>query len=123
MITITTLDGHEVDVAPEAIDRIFGPYPHDVGPHTYVHGATSGTLVTAEAPDALIGRLGTQFAKLTRPDGSPVWLAPKACSSVRAPLPGEFDPATHAVVTVGGAVQAVQETVAAVEAALKVTGA
>ena len=38
MIVIRALDGTAVDVDENAVTLVSGPYPHDVGPHTYVHG-------------------------------------------------------------------------------------
>jgi hypothetical protein len=52
MIVIRALDGTAVDVDENAVTLVSGPYPHDVGPHTYVHGVERGVLVTAEAAGA-----------------------------------------------------------------------
>ena len=51
MIVLRALDETEVSVDENAITLVAGPYPHDVGPHTYVHGVERGVLVTAEKPD------------------------------------------------------------------------
>jgi hypothetical protein len=69
MSVIKTVDGQDIDVNENLIVLIAGPYPHDVGPHTYVYGVTHGALVTGEPPDALVARLGINppLAKLTRP--------------------------------------------------------
>ncbi len=48
MIAIRALDGTEVVVNESAVTLVVGPYPHDLGPHTYVHGVDRGVLVTAE---------------------------------------------------------------------------
>ena len=48
MIVIRALDGTDVHVDENAVTLLCGPYPHDVGPHTYVHGVERGVLVTAE---------------------------------------------------------------------------
>jgi hypothetical protein len=56
MIVIRALDGTAVDVNENAVTLVFGPYPHDVGPHNYVRGVDRGVLVTAE------GRRGAQRA-------------------------------------------------------------
>ena len=91
MIVIRTMDGHEIDGDENAVELIAGPYPHDVGSHTYVYGLTQTVLVTAERPEALVARLGVKppLAKLTRPDRSPVWVKGTAVTSVRAPIPAE----------------------------------
>ena len=57
MIIVHALDGTEVDVNEAAVTLVAGPYPHDLGPHTYVHGVDRGVLVTAEDPAALVARL------------------------------------------------------------------
>jgi hypothetical protein len=117
MVAITTLSGQEVDVADESIALVAGPYPHDVGPHTYVYGPTAGVLITGEAPDLMVGRLlnHADFAKLTRPNGSPAWVHAKAVSVVRAPLSTEApDPGeglVNAVLVIGKFHQSVQEQV------------
>jgi len=59
MIVIRALDGTAVDVDENAVILVSGPYPHDVGPHTYVHGVERGVLVTAEGAAALAARLGS----------------------------------------------------------------
>jgi len=53
MIAIRALDGTEVVVDENAVTLVAGPYPHDVGPHTYVHGVDRWVLVTAEDAAAL----------------------------------------------------------------------
>jgi hypothetical protein len=122
MIAIHALDGTEVDVNEDAITLILGPYPHDLGPHTYVHGVDRGVLVTAEAAAALVARLriNPPLAKLTRPDSTPVWLKGSAVTEVRGPLPTELQGSgeVNAVVIVGGLHQAVREDVKAVEKVL-----
>jgi hypothetical protein len=73
MIAIRALDGTEIAVNEDAVTLVVGPYPHDVGPHSYVHGVDRGVLVTAENAAALVARLGVNppLVKLTRPDGTP----------------------------------------------------
>jgi hypothetical protein len=46
---------------------------------------------------------------LTRPDGSAVTLDASKVSAVRVPLPGEYDPSVHAVISMGRLNQAVRE--------------
>ena len=87
MIVIRTLDGTAVDVDENAVTLLCGPYPHDVGSHTYVHGVERGVLVTAEGAVALAARLGINppLAKLTRPNRTPVWIKGSAVTTLRAP--------------------------------------
>ena len=47
--------------------------------------------------------------RFTRPDGSPIYVNPRAVAYVRAPLPGEHGKAT--IVFTSGAIQQVAETV------------
>lgn len=47
--------------------------------------------------------------KFTRPDGTDIFVNPRAVAFVRAPLPGEIGNAT--IVFTSGAIQQVQETV------------
>ena len=115
MITVRALDGTEVDVNEEAVTVVAGPYPHDLGPHTYVHGVERGVLVTAENAAALVARLGVDppLVKLTRPDASPVWIKASAVSEIRPPLATEQQAAgaVKAVVVIGDLHQAVREDV------------
>jgi hypothetical protein len=115
MIAIRALDGTEVAVDENAVTLVAGPYPHDLGPHTYVHGVDRGVLVTAEDAAALAARLGVAppLAKLTRPDASPVWVKASAVSEVRPPLATEQQGrgAVKAVVVIGDLHQAVREDI------------
>jgi hypothetical protein len=117
MVAIATLSGQQIDVADGGIALIAGPYPNDVGPHTYVYGPTAGALITAEAPQLLVSRLQDKadFAVLTRPNGTPAWIHAPAVSLVRAPVwteapyPGQGT--VNAVVMIGKFHQSVQEQV------------
>jgi len=115
MIAIRALDGTEVVVNQDAVTFIVGPYPHDVGPHTYVHGVDRGVLVTAEDATALVARLGVDppLVKLTRPDASPVWVKRSAVSAIRRPLATEQQGGgtVKAVLVIGDLHQAVREDV------------
>jgi hypothetical protein len=129
MIMLRALDGTDVSVDENAITLIAGPYPHDLGPHTYVHGIDRGVLVTAEDAAALVARLRVDppLARLTRPDMTPVWLKGSAVTAIRAPLATERQApgSVNAVVIVGGLHQAVHETVDAARAIVigRVSGA
>jgi hypothetical protein len=117
MVAITTLSGESVHVPDETVTLVAGPYPSDVGPHTYVYGPTTGPLITAEAPQLVVSRLATKasFAVLTRPNGTPAWVHAPAVSAVREPLwteapyPGQG--VANAVVMIGKFHQSVQEDV------------
>src|SRR5262249_33747050 len=113
MIAIRALDRTKVAVDQNAVTLIAGPYPHDPGPHTYVHGVGHGVLVTTEDAAALVARLGVDppLSKLTRPDRSPVWVSRSAVSAIRSPLPTEQQRggAVKAVILLGELHQAVRE--------------
>jgi hypothetical protein len=115
MIAIRALDGTEVAVDEHAVTLVAGPYPHDLGPHTYVHGVDRGVLVTAENAAVLVARLEADppLMKLTRPDASPVWVRRSAVSEIRAPIATERQGrgAVKAVVVIGDLRQAVREDV------------
>jgi hypothetical protein len=115
MIAIRALDGTEVAVNENAVTLVAGPYPHDLGPHTYVHGVDRRVLVTAEDAAALIARLRIDppLMKLTRPDASPVWVKGSAVGEIRPPRAAEQQAAgaVKAVVVIGDLHQAVREDV------------
>jgi hypothetical protein len=113
MIAVRALDGTEVVINEDAVTLVAGPYPHDLGPHTYVHGVDRGLLVTTEDAEALVARLGADppLVKLTRPDRSPVWVRKSAVTEIRPPIPTEQQRggAVKAVILVGELHQAVRE--------------
>jgi hypothetical protein len=115
---ITSLDNSIISVDPKKIARISGPYPHDVGPHTYVNLTDPGrdVLITSESPEALIDRLNLSgaLAKLTRPDSQPVWINGASVDLVRPPLPAEAQLNENAVVSMNNNVfhQGIREDVA-----------
>jgi hypothetical protein len=130
MIVIRALDGTAVDVDENTVTLVSGPYPHDIGPHTYVHGVERGVLVTVEDAAALAARLGVDppLARLTRPDMTPVWIKGSAVSAIRAPLPTERQgpSGVNAVVILGDLEQlhqAVNEDLATAERVLNAHGA
>jgi hypothetical protein len=115
MIAVRALDGTEVVVNEDDVTLVAGPYPHDLGPHTYVHGVDRGLLVTTEDAAALVARLRVDppLVKLTRPDRSPVWVKKSAVSTIRPPMAMEQQRggAVKAVVLLGDLHQAVREDV------------
>jgi hypothetical protein len=123
MIAIRAVNGTEIEVNENAVTLVAGPYPHDVGPHTYVHGVDRGVLVTAEDAAALIARLNVDppLAKLTRPNSTPVWIKGSAVSEIRTPLPTERQSGgvVKAVLMIGDLHQAVREDIAAAERILR----
>ncbi|HEX4158876.1 MAG TPA: lytic transglycosylase domain-containing protein [Rhizomicrobium sp.] len=65
---------------------------------------------------------GGKPVRFTRPNGVPVLINPAAVLSIRAALPGEYDPAVHAVITFGRVHQAVCESLAEVKTKLRLRG-
>jgi hypothetical protein len=126
MIVIRALDGTAVDVDENAVTLVSGPYPHDVGPHTYVHGVDRGVLVTVEDTAVLAARLGVDppLAKLTRPNRTPVWIKGAAVTTLRSPLLTERQGrgVVSAVVILGELHQAVHENLATAERVLNAHG-
>ena len=125
MIVLRALDGTEVSVDENAITLVAGPYPHDVGPHTYVHGVERGVLVTAEKAESLVARLSVNppLGRLTRPNSTPVWVKGSAVTEIRAPLPSEQQPGVKATVIIGDLHQAVREDVASATSILSAPAA
>jgi hypothetical protein len=127
MIAIRALDGTEIVVSEDAVTLVAGPYPHDLGTHTYVHGVDRGVLVTAEDAAALVARLRADppLAKLTRPNASPVWVKRSAVGEIRPPLATEQQAAgaVKAVVVIGDLHQAVREDVQTAMSILNSPGA
>jgi hypothetical protein len=126
VIAIKALNGQDIEANENAIVLIAGPYPHDVGSHTYVYGPTHGVLVTAESAEALVARLGTNppLAKLTRPDLSPVWVKGAAVTSIRSPVPTEQQGPgeVNAVLQVGSLRQTIHENEATARSIINANG-
>jgi hypothetical protein len=119
MATLTTVDGVEIHFNPDGL-AVIAPDPNGA----VVYGVTHGAVRISEGPAVFMARLAAtaKFARLTRPDGSLVWISGAAVSSLRAPLAGEYPQNAHAVVFTGALTQAVQEAVATVLAALNAHG-
>jgi hypothetical protein len=81
-------------------------------------------LSIVEPVDAFLARLGitAKFAKLTRPNGSPVWVSGAAVSSARAPLPDEYVGGINAVLFTGSLTQGIKESLVAAIAELDAHG-
>jgi len=124
MATLTTVDGLQVSFQPDSVAVLTD---HDAGTGvavTCVYGITNSDLHIAESVAAFLSRLGitTNFAQLTRPNDSPVWIHGSAVSSIRAPLPAEYIDGVNAVVTTGVLTQGVKETPAAAVAQINAHG-
>src|SRR4051812_16883055 len=67
-----------------------------------------------------VGGTKASLAKLTRPNGKPVWIDKTSVASIRAALPGEYASNVKSVITVGRVKQGIRETATAARAALRV---
>jgi hypothetical protein len=123
MAEVTTVDGFHYSFAPAAVVAVTD---HDVRGQagTCVFGITPAWLKISEGAEDFLARIGlsADFVRLTRPDGSPIWLCAADVSSLRAPLPGEFADGVQSVLTAGGLTQGVTEDGATVAAAVDAKG-
>jgi len=86
---------------------------------TCVYGVSAAPVNINETVSGFLERLDitAKFAKLTRPNSSSIWICGSAVTSIRATLPGEYDPRAKSVVNVGSLTQAVcQDTDTAIAA-------
>ena len=124
MATLMTVDRLQFSFDPDSVAVVTD---HDAGTGvavTCVYGIANSDLHIAESVAAFLSRLGitTNFAQLTRPNDSPVWIQGKAVSSIRVPLPDEYIGSVNAVVTTGVLTQGVKETPAAAVAQINAHG-
>jgi hypothetical protein len=79
--------------------------------------------ITGKSPRGLALHGGPRnMTRLTRPDGTTVMVDAVAATSVREPLPEEYAPTVHAVITAGRLTQGVRESVARAKAELRAHG-
>ena len=112
MATLRTLEGLDISFDPDSVVAI-ADHDADTGKAvTCVFGVTRGELRIGEPVDDFLGRLGiaARLARLTRPNGTSVWIDGKSVSSIRAPLPGEYTTRVKTVIATGPLVQGVAET-------------
>lgn len=121
MANLTTIDGLQISFDPSALMAV-ADHDADTGDAvTTVYVLTAGRVRIAESVSAFLHRIKVEanFGKLTRPNGTLVWINCKAVSAVRPPLEDEYGPSAHAVVSVGTLTQAVRETPAEVARIVK----
>ena len=112
MATLTTTDGIQITFVAKTVSAITD---HDASTGeavTCVYGITKSLLRISGSVQAFMTRLKIikNFAQLTRPNGSPVWINGGAVSSIRAPFPNEFVAGVNTVVFADGLMQGVKET-------------
>ena len=111
MPELTTIDGTQITFNPDSV-AVIVDHNENGQVVTCVYGITKGELHIGETVDTFLTRLGiTQaFAKLTRPNGTRVWINGKAVSSLRAPLKDEYADGVKTVITTDALTQGVKET-------------
>ena len=124
MPTLTTIDGAQFTFTVKAVVALTD---HDASTGqavTCVYGITKVVLHINESVVVFLGRLkiAKNFAQLTRPNGSPIWVNAGAVASIRAPLPNEYVAGVNAVVSVGGLTQGVTQTPEAATTLINASG-
>jgi hypothetical protein len=121
MASLTTVDGSQISFDPTAVMAVADRDADTGDAVTTVYGLTGGRVRIAESVHAFLHRIKGEanFGRLTRPNGTFVWINCKAVISVRQPLDGEYGSDVRAVVSVGTLTQAVQQTPAEVERIVK----
>jgi len=123
MVDLVTLMGMTVTVPDSAINVVSGPYPGEEGVKSYVRGGFGpGAIETNEDASHFVDRLQSTLARLTRPNGTPVWVKASAITILRFPFDTEMSPPNvRSVIIVGGFHQALQEDIATVRQILAQT--
>ena len=111
MATLTTTDGIQITFVGKAVSALTD---HDASTGeavTCVYGITNSALRLIESVQAFMTRIkiADNFAKLTRPNGFPVWINGAAVSSIRAPLSNEYVMGVNTVIFANGLTQGVKE--------------
>jgi hypothetical protein len=125
MAAITTVEGLRILFDPAAIAAIAGSDGQTGATGAVIYGLGPEGLTVGESTAALIKRLSlaSSLAKLTRPDGSPIWINGKSVSVARQPSPGEYQAQVQSVIFAGAIKQAVRETLDDVRQAIDRAGA
>jgi hypothetical protein len=124
MATLTTTGGATITFAATSIDAIADHNDTTGAAVTCVYGIPPAMVMIGETVPAFMERLaiGADFARLTRPNGWPVWIRGSSVTSLRPPAPGEHIPAVKTVVSANSVTQAVTETPAEATAAVNAHG-
>jgi len=124
MATVTTTGGAAVTFNLAGIDAIADHNDATGAAVTCVYGIPPSMLMIGETVSAFMHRLGLEkeFARLTRPNGWPVWVRGSAAAALRPPVPGEYPPAVKTVIHTSSLTLAVKETSAEATAALNAHG-
>lgn len=122
MAELTTLEGTVFCFQADAVAAVASTDADTGAAVTTIYGLSAGTLRIGEGVEEFLQRIGpTQFAKLTRPDGSDVWINGLAATVIRSTLPADAVGA-NAVISLGGSTQAVRESLAQVRTIINAHG-
>jgi hypothetical protein len=124
MAELTTLDGLQLFFDPSAIAAVAD---HDADTQqavTTVYGLTAGRLRISESVPDFLNRIAvtSAFARLTRLDGTFIWVNCAALKVIRSPLPGEYADAARTVFSIGTLIQAVKDSLADARVAVNSPG-
>jgi hypothetical protein len=123
---LTTTEGQRIGFDPGAIVAIANRDPDTGVAVTCIYGLSppAAFIRISESVGTFLARLdiASWFVKLTRPDGSSVWINAAAVILLREPLPGEYRADAKSVVLVPGLWQAVTQDPAIVKAAVEAAG-
>ena len=124
MADLTTTDGYQYTFNPKSVVIITDHDAVTGEAVTCVYGVGPGWLKVGEPVDGFLDRVGisANFAKLTRGNGAPIWIAGAAVASIRAPMPGQYTPTIQTLVAVGKVTQGVEEDAAAAKAEINAHG-
>ena len=124
MADLTTVDGAQITFKPDAVVAVTDHDANTGVAETCVYGITKGVLHIAEPVIGFLQRIGVtaNFAQLTRPNGSPIWINGASVSSLRAPQPDEYVAGVNTIISAGSLTQGVTETPATAKAAINVHG-
>lgn len=115
MTDIILVSGVQYTIDPDAIETITDQDEHGAA-GTFLHGITKGVLEIDDPVDVFLAKIPTKFAKLTRVNGSSVWINADAVSALGPAA--NLAPAAHAKIWVGSSSEPVTETLAAAKTAI-----
>lgn len=112
MADITTVQGLRVLFDPATISAVANSDAQPGAAGAVIYGLGPEGWTVGESVSALLQRLSltSSFAKLTRLDGSPVWINCKSTAVVRQPSSGEYPAEVRSVIFAGALQQGVRES-------------
>ena len=124
MADLITMDGLQLHFDPSAVTAVADHDADTLRRVTTINGVADGGLRAADSPEGFLTRIGVapSFARLTRVNGTFIWVNCLAVSVIRPPTRDEYPPSARALVSVGALTQAVRETPAEVKEAVNAHG-